>query len=176
MTKYEGPLHPPDMEKTARKGYQVWCNQRERCSSRKHNSYKYYGAKGVEVRYSSRDFVAWYIHQRGLRKFKKPSVGRIDHSGHYEFGNIEMIERGDNTLEMLKRTGGNKVGITTALVFKDKTMAFCSVGKAAKHLGTRHSILQERMKYKPFAKPGNKPRKFDCEVMTLDNFLSWRAT
>ncbi len=171
--KYLGPLRPAKMSIPQRKAYQVWFSQRDRCSSQKHASYKYYGAKGIKVKYGSREFMDWWVAEYEKCNYKKPSVGRIDHSKDYEFGNIEMLERGDNTREMLARTGGNKCGTPVVLVFEDRTMAFCSMSKAAKSLGTHHSTLQDRLNRKTAARPSN--RKFDCDVMTMDKFLGGSA-
>lgn len=171
MKSYDGPLRPKIMDTPSRKAYQVWCNQRERCRSHKHVSYKYYGGKGVTVKYGPREFIAWYVSQLESNNFKRPAVGRIDHGGHYEFGNIEMVEGSDNTREMIKRTGGNAVGTAVVLVFEDVTHAFCSASKAAKFLDMTHSSLLERMQRRPFSKKGKKPRKHNCEIMSLDKFL-----
>ncbi len=169
MTKYEGPLRPKLMPLLVRKAYQAWFSQRERCRSPKHASYKYYGAKGVKVKYEAREFINWYLAEHSKKIFSRPSVGRIDHSKDYEFGNIEIIERGENTREMLRRTGGNKCGDPTVLVFEDKTLVFCSLGKAAKHLGCGHATLQDRLSAKGPARRGN--RKFPCDVYHMDDFL-----
>ncbi len=106
MKNYTGPLdnevETPDLVK---KAYQSWLDQRKRCYNKKSKSYKWYGAKGIKQEYSSREFVNWYLSQIKLKKYKRPVIGRIDHSGNYKFDNIEIQESADNAREMLNRVG-----------------------------------------------------------------------
>lgn len=105
MKLYSGLLGKHRMSGDAQVGYNVWSHQKERCNRVKHKSYKFYGAKGIRVEYSSREFVTWYLEQ--IKKFKgdKPSVGRIDHSKNYSLDNIEMVTCSENSKEMIRRCG-----------------------------------------------------------------------
>lgn len=83
-----------------RAAYESWVNQRRRCLNKSHRQYKYYGAKGITVKYGAREFVGWW--EKELRSFKGkvPTVGRINHSGHYEFSNIVLQDKSDNSKEV----------------------------------------------------------------------------
>lgn len=162
----------PVREQYARK---VWLGQRDRCSNPKNKLFKYYGAKGVQVKYCVNDFIKWWVAERAKRTNGKFVVGRIDHDGHYEFGNIEMVESGENTREMLRRTGGNAVGVPVVLVGEQMTHVFCSASKAAKFLGTRHSVVLERIETNT-KKPKPWKRKYPYDFYTFEQFFNLEAT
>ncbi len=102
---YLGPLSHELMSKDARQGYVSWANQRAKCYNSKDPCFKWYGDKGIEVLYNSRDFVSWWLHNLSLKSWKDPTVGRIDHDGNYCFANIVMEERTDNSMERFERHG-----------------------------------------------------------------------
>lgn len=91
-----------------RKAYQSWTDQISRCYRPKTEAFKYYGALGIKVCYSSREFVSWYLH--ALKKFKGrvPSVDRVDSSLHYCFCNIRLKEHYNNAVEGLLRGDHSK--------------------------------------------------------------------
>lgn len=86
------------MEPEARRAYDSYRNQVRRCKVR--NSYK---NKGIEVLYSQRDFIAWWISEQSKLNLIRPSCGRIDHDDDYRFGNIRLEEFADNTKESISR-------------------------------------------------------------------------
>lgn len=49
---YTGPLDLRTMSKEQKQGYVSWANQCSKCNNQKNPDYKYYGGKGVKVRYS----------------------------------------------------------------------------------------------------------------------------
>ena len=77
--------------------------QMRRCYSKKCASYKYYGAKGIGVKYSWDEFKVWYVKERETFYGTRATVDRIDPEGHYELGNIRLISQSENTREMLVR-------------------------------------------------------------------------
>lgn len=105
MNEYIGALkHPADMSSGPIKdAYTSWREQRTRCYNKKRHKYKWYGAKGIEVKYTSRQFIAWWI--RKIKKFKgkDPTISRINHAGNYEFGNIRIESRSKNSSESRRR-------------------------------------------------------------------------
>ncbi len=117
IPEYKGPLHAPIMEPLARKALETIVDQRRRCSNPKNSGYKTYGAKGIKVEYTSRQFIAWYLENIKKFKGKKPSVGRIDHSKNYTFDNIEIQSCSDNAKERCDRLGAfnYKGGIDTKI-------------------------------------------------------------
>lgn len=103
---YEGSMHLANMPPKARTAYRSWVDQRARCNNPRSKSYKYYGAVGVRVKYSAREFVGWWLEQ--LKKFNgiKPTVSRIDHAGHYTFGNVKLESHMDNCVNDVFRRHG----------------------------------------------------------------------
>lgn len=74
----------------------VWDNMLHRCNNPKHHDYKYYGARGIKVKFASFDDFFDYVvndlkaNPRGL------TIDRINNDGHYELGNIRFIIQAAN--------------------------------------------------------------------------------
>lgn len=105
---YEGPLYSnknDKMDEISRKAYVVFCKQKDRCYNKNSPRFPFYGAKGIRVLYSPREFIPWFVDRYSKFKGKKASVGRIDHSKGYYLDNIEMIELSDNVKERNTRCG-----------------------------------------------------------------------
>ena len=68
--------------------YKIWVGMRERCERPEHDSYPYYGGRGIRVcddwRHSFTSFRTW-AESAGYRSDK--SIDRIDVNGHYEPAN-----------------------------------------------------------------------------------------
>lgn len=79
-------------------------NQQSRCRNSKIRAYRDYGAKGIRVEYTVRQFVAWYLKNIKSFKGKQPVVGRKNHSKNYKLGNIEILSRSENSSEAMART------------------------------------------------------------------------
>jgi len=66
-----------------------------RCNDLKNISYRWYGGRGVEVRFkSSGDFIDHVMNVLGFDtydKIKDLNIDRIDTNGHYEPGNIRFV-------------------------------------------------------------------------------------
>lgn len=65
--------------------YGIYCAAKVRCTNPKHNSYKYYGERGIEFRFDSYES---FLTEVGKRPTPKHSIDRIDVNGHYEIGNV----------------------------------------------------------------------------------------
>jgi len=78
-----------------------------RCNKPESKDYARYGARGIKVRMSRRDFISWFVYYG--KKFEKEhplvrfAVGRVDHSGDYEFSNIEIVSHSENARESIYR-------------------------------------------------------------------------
>lgn len=60
-----------------------------RCTNTKVDSYKHYGGRGIEFRFSSvEEAITWIEKHLGLPKDASLQVDRIDNDGHYEAGNL----------------------------------------------------------------------------------------
>lgn len=94
------------MSVEAKRAYRSWADQRHRCSNKNLDCYKYYGAKGIQVKYCAREFVGWWLEKIKSFKGKRPTISRIDHDGHYEFGNIKLEDHKSNCVtDVLRRHG-----------------------------------------------------------------------
>lgn len=109
MLEYTGPLDRTKMPLNVKDAYNSWCNQRQRCYNSKHPHYKYYGSKGIVVKYTSREFINWWVKNISKSNLKGVVVcERIDHSKGYHFGNIKLGTPKSNTLECATRGVWNK--------------------------------------------------------------------
>jgi len=99
--------------------------QKTRCYNKNNIKYKYYGAKGLTVDYSLREFIAWYLLNIKSCGVRNPTVGRIDHNYGYSFNNIRLESLSDNSKERILRKGNPS---------KDKTWVI-SCFKNGIHIG-----------------------------------------
>jgi hypothetical protein len=144
-------LNPNTMSKIEKFAYYSWRNQRSRCNNPKCHAYKTYGAKGIRVEYTSREFLGWVL--ENIKKFNgnNPQIGRIDHSKNYSLDNIEIQSRSENCKERHRRCGPT-VKRKPMICFDYKSgeplMSFSSQFEAAKysgtHAGTISSILHKK--------------------------------
>jgi hypothetical protein len=135
-------MNPKKMTKAARLAQNSYKQQGQRCYNPRNNRYQYSGAKGIQVKYSKRDFMGWFIYHYNKKAWKFPATGRIDHSKHYEFGNIEMVERSDNTKERHARCGHPYERVKIVAVGPSNIQLwFYNSGEAARVCGVPKSLL-----------------------------------
>lgn len=69
----------------------------KRCTKPDNPSYKYYGGRGIEVRFeSSADFVEYMLCHIVVVDLKGLTIDRINNNGHYEKGNIRLVTQAVN--------------------------------------------------------------------------------
>lgn len=143
MNIYNGPLNPTKMDDLARSGYYSWRDQRNRCYSPRHPSYKNYGAKGIRVEYSAREFIGWWIHNKSQKSWRIATVGRLDHSKNYCFENIEMQEKSDNAKEVHERLYKNNPirSMKCISINGDEIKEFDSQKAASEHFGVSRALV-----------------------------------
>jgi len=78
--------------------------QKKRCENPRNNRYKYYGAKGISVRYNLEEFIDWWESEEKPHS-GRISIDRIDKNKHYEFGNIQLISCSENSKKRIKESG-----------------------------------------------------------------------
>lgn len=154
---YSGTIDYKTMPKDVRQGYVSWRRQRDRCLNHRRQDYKYYGAKNVQVKYGSRDFINWWLEQLTSFVGRIPTVSRRDHDGDYEFGNIKMEDLSENVSERNRRRGNPTPPKTIYCkdIVSGKTMTFKSTKEADRKLGvkgssrgcTRGSLISKRYKF-----------------------------
>lgn len=130
-------------DKVGIQAYNSWRNQKQRCEDRSHKQYRYYGAKGIKVIYSVNEFVVWWRNNLKSFKGKIPTVGRIDHAGHYSFDNIEMQDKSKNSIERIFRHNGilHPVKNIIAISPKGIEQEFISQCEAERVLGIPHTSI-----------------------------------
>lgn len=142
---YAGILRHRKMPDDARKAYYIWQEQRARCRNPKHPMLYRYGARGIKVEYSSREFIGWYLEELQKNQFKRPDVGRLDHDGNYCFSNVRIEEHSENVSERNDRMG-NPTPKMILLVY-DRTMRLIDRVEgggrvAAKKYGTNQTSVR----------------------------------
>lgn len=63
--------------------YEAWCKMKQRCYNKNHNSYKYYGERGIKVCERWNSFENFLL-DMGERPSAIHSLDRIDPNGNYE--------------------------------------------------------------------------------------------
>lgn len=81
-------------------------DQKKRCEKPKNKMFKWYGEKGIKVIYSLKEFIYWYIKES--EGFSRPTVDRINHNNDYNFDNIQIVEKSENSKERIFRLGTPK--------------------------------------------------------------------
>ena len=83
----------------------------QRCRNPKSQSYRNYGARGIECRFSSvKEAVEWVKENLPHDTYEKVDIDRIDNDGHYEAGNLRLATRKENLANRVRR------GSTTSLI------------------------------------------------------------
>lgn len=106
IKKYLGSFNEKKCSKKVTRAYRCFQDQVSRCYNTNHESYRYYGGKGIRVRYSSRDFVSWWLHEYKSFKGKRPTISRVNHSKDYCFANIRLEDHSLNCTKILVEMEG----------------------------------------------------------------------
>ena len=85
---------------------------KQRCSNPNCNKYKNYGARGITYHPDFADFIKWWEHIQPMwEKFveehpnETPSIDRIDSTGNYTPGNIQIISLSENSKRVIQEHG-----------------------------------------------------------------------
>jgi len=133
---YDKVIWTPDHRepKWVRSAYTSWMCQKSRCECKKTPYYKNYGGRGIVVKYSSREFVGWWREQMKTFFGKNPTIDRIDNDGNYEFGNIQILSKSENTKKRL-RERGNPTASKRVLILDYPTMEPLLIAKSVADAG-----------------------------------------
>jgi len=113
------------MDKIRQKARWVYEAQKARCYNRNCPAYKNYGAKGIGVRYTLKEFYKWY-----LENYKPGFIcGRIDHSKSYSLDNLIAEDNiRVSTIERNERFGNpSKHKMKKVLVIHQKTNTLVAI-------------------------------------------------
>jgi hypothetical protein len=81
--------------------YSTFDQARQRCRNPRHDAYKWYGARGIEFRFTS---LAQFAAELGERPTPKHTLDRTNNDGHYEPGNVRWATASEQLLNQRKRT------------------------------------------------------------------------
>jgi hypothetical protein len=87
--------------------YYAWWHARARCTDENHQSYRYYGARGIRMCRKWRDSVAAFVEDMGLRP-DGLSLDRINNDGDYEPGNCRWATLEQQMLNKRQRGKSNE--------------------------------------------------------------------
>ena len=126
------------------RAFQSWVDQKSRCNNPKTKCFHLYGAKGIKVEYSSREFVGWWVYQQKRLKLKNPTVGRIDHNKGYNFKNIKLEEHLTNSAD--GRVRANIARRSKIILLKNGKILrrFKSVAEASYKLGVSLRTIENQ--------------------------------
>jgi hypothetical protein len=82
--------------------WRSWISMRTRCTQPSARRYAQYGGRGIKVCDRWNDF-ANFLADMGERPSLEHQVGRIDHDGNYEPGNVAWQTRAENTRDANRR-------------------------------------------------------------------------
>ncbi len=120
--------------------------QRRRCNVPKQPDYRYYGGKGIRVRYSTRDFLGWW--EQEMQRYPvgtKLSVNRIDSDKDYTFDNVELITHVANVVESNART--HTKAVVQLSLSGDFIAEFRSQKEAIQKTGASQSFVSQSVKH-----------------------------
>ena len=102
--------------------------QRHRCDNPNASDYKYYGGKGIKVKYTSEGFFKWFKKKRkNIPLNIKVNVDRLHHDKNYSLDNIRLITKVDNVIESNTRRA--KLTIDVALKHRKKGLTYKEIGE-----------------------------------------------
>lgn len=69
----------------------------QRCTNPKSDVYRNYGARGIELRFDSREhFIRWMLETLPHATYEGVQIDRKDNDGHYEPGNLRLVTQAGN--------------------------------------------------------------------------------
>lgn len=75
--------------------YNSWRGMKKRCYQPTHDSYQYYGARGITVCDEWRNSFAQFIKDMGPKPGKNYSIDRIDNDGNYTVTNCKWSDQSE---------------------------------------------------------------------------------
>lgn len=160
---YDGVLDRDKMPKEARIAYESYWSQVRKCRDVNNRWFRYYGGKGVSVKYGPREFIGWWLENKKTFTGKRATTGRIDHDGDYCFENITMQDVSENSRECILRNNSHYkqlrgFGLKVLCCHPDGKpfVTFLSIRSAASYFGVSQRLVQfiVRGKYRQSKKLG----------------------
>lgn len=126
----------------------VWHGMKERCTNAKHDSYRYYGAKGITYSLEWQDFDL-FLADMGSTYEEKLQLDRIDNKGNYCKENCRWITSQQNNQKQVKDTSSSTSKYTGVGLEKktDRWIAYIQDNGRQNHLGTFDTELEAARAY-----------------------------
>jgi hypothetical protein len=67
-----------------------------RCENPTSKAWPRYGGRGIQIKMTAEDVRTIWIRDKA-HLLKQPNIDRIDNDGHYEIGNVQFIEKSENS-------------------------------------------------------------------------------
>lgn len=166
IAEYGGPIDLrkcSEMSHLARKAYRTWISQRYKCSKPTSQDYKYYGAKGIKVKYAARPFIAWFLNQASTWPHKSICVGRKDHSRDYSFDNIRLETHSDSSKERISRLGSAWLKYPIAILTEKGVRRYKSQSDFCREFDISVHVASRRIK------------KRTCKIFDINEFMPRRG-
>lgn len=74
----------------------IFNDMKYRCTNPKNAGYKYYGGRGIKLKFTSDEFVNYVINELKINPIGL-EIDRINNNGHYERGNIRFVTHQKNS-------------------------------------------------------------------------------
>lgn len=89
----------------------LWKAMRQRCNNSKNTAYKYYGGRGIKVKFSSLNDFRDYVMNELKTDPRGLTIDRIDNDGNYERGNIRFVTQSENCKNRRPRSTNIKIAL-----------------------------------------------------------------
>lgn len=170
MKIYNGPLDRKKLSYNARVAYESFNAQKQKCRNPNNRWFKNYGAKGIDVHYGPREFIAWWLNNLKTFKGKTATVSRINHDKGYYFDNIKMEDVSDNSRESCFRNNLPMIGAKHSkkvCVYDNSSLQlkseYPSIRECARSLGVSQRLIQFNV------------RKLNKKISSLDLIVRYEG-
>lgn len=68
----------------------------QRCNNPRNANYANYGGRGIECRLTREAFIKYMLTNHPHPSYKGVEIDRVDNDGHYEAGNIRLVDKSEN--------------------------------------------------------------------------------
>lgn len=70
---------------------------KQRCTNPKNPSFPNYGGRGIKLRFTRAEYIAYVLNELPRDSYTGLDVDRRDNDGHYEPGNLRLVSRAENS-------------------------------------------------------------------------------
>ena len=150
MDIYTGTLTQKNMDEPYKAAAKSFYSQRSRCLTLRTKAHPKYGGRGIKVKYSVRDFIAWWAREYNKKPYWRcATVSRTDHDGDYCFENIKLEEKSVNTSERNRRVKNSSLKRHIVAIQNNGVTIFNSILAASHYFNINRCSLNDllRLRY-----------------------------